>query len=202
MDKTKLTLLALAASAALTGCEPAQPSADEERAYVEDEAQKQVRQTLASDEDDRKKTLAELQAQDPTVKDVYFSYNEKGEKQVHIVKETADGQNSDTMWPLLGGMAAGYLLAKAMTSSPGGMSGYAQQHRPLSSSTYAEDERRRRMNSVSSANSTMMMNSARNSVRSSPNFQSKMSSTVMSSRSTGVMSGSSARAASHGSASS
>ncbi|MCO6704761.1 hypothetical protein [Streptomyces sp. CHB9.2] len=201
MDKSKLTLLALAASAALTGCEPAQPSADEERAYVEDEAQKQVRQTLASDEEDRKKTLAELQSKDPSVKDVYFSYNEKGEKQVHIVKETADGQNSDTVWPLLGGMAAGYMLASAMNSM-GGMNAYSQRYQPVGRSTYAEDERRRRMNSVSSANTTMMMNSARNSVRSSPNFQSKMSSTVMSSRSTGVMSGSSARAASHGSASS
>lgn len=201
MDKSKLTLLALAASAALTGCEPAQPSADEERAYVEDEAQKQVRQTLASDEEDRKKTLAELQSKDPSVKDVYFSYNEKGEKQVHIVKETADGQNSDTVWPLLGGMAAGYMLASAMNSM-GGMNAYSQRYQPVGRSTYAEDERRRRMNSVSSANTTMMMNSARSSVRSSPNFQSKMSSTVMSSRSTGVMSGSSARAASHGSASS
>lgn len=201
MDKTKLSLLAIAATAALAGCEPAQPSADEERAYVEDEAQKQVRQTLASDEDDRKKTLAELQSKDPSVKDVYFTYNEKGEKQVHIVKETADGQNSDTIWPLLGGMAAGYMLASAMNSM-GGMNNYSQRYQPIGRSTYAEDERRRRMNSASSANTTMMMNSARSSVRSSPNFQSKMSSTVMSSRTSGVLSGSSARAASHGSASS
>lgn len=201
MDKTKLSLLAIAATAALAGCEPAQPSADEERAYVEDEAQKQVRQTLASDEDDRKKTLAELQSKDPSVKDVYFTYNEKGEKQVHIVKETADGQNSDTVWPLLGGMAAGYMLASAMNSM-GGMNSYSQRYQPIGRSTYAEDERRRRMNTASSANTTMMMNSARSSVRSSPNFQSKMSSTVMSSRTSGVLSGGSARAASHGSASS
>lgn len=201
MDKTKLSLLAIAAATALVGCEPAQPSADEERAFVEDEAQKQVRQTLASDEEDRKKTLAELQSKDPAVKDVYFTYNEKGEKQVHIVKETADGQNSDTIWPLLGGMAAGYMLASAMNSM-GGMNNYSKQYQPVGRSTYAEDERRRRMNTATSANSTMMMNQARSSVRSSPNFQSKMSSTVMSSRSTGVMSGSSARASSHGSASS
>ncbi|MNU72262.1 hypothetical protein D3C71_617170 [compost metagenome] len=200
MDKTKIAL-ALVAAAALTGCEPAQPSADEERAYVDDEAAKQVRQTLASDEEDRKKTLAELQAKDPSIKDVYFSYNEKGEKQIHIVKETASGQNSDSIWPLVGGMATGYLLAQAMNGM-GGMNNYSQRYKPSGYSSYAEDERRRRMNSVSSANTTMMMNQARTSVRSSPNYTSSMSKTVMSSRSSGVMAGSSARAASHGSASS
>lgn len=201
MDKTKIALALVVATAALTGCEPAQPSAEEEKAYVDEEAAKQVRQTMASDEEDRKKTLAELQAKDPSIKDVYFSYNEKGEKQIHIVKETADGKNSDSIWPLVGGMATGFLLAQAMNSM-GGMNNYSQRYQPTGRSTYAEDERRRRMNSTSSANTTMMMNQARSSVRSSPNFSSKMSSTVMSSRSTGVMAGSSARAASHGSASS
>jgi hypothetical protein len=200
MDKTKIAL-ALVAAAALTGCEPAQPSADEERAYVDDEAAKQVRQTLASDEEDRKKTLAELQAKDPSIKDVYYSYNEKGEKQIHIVKETANGQNSDSIWPLVGGMATGFLLAQAINGM-GGMNNYSQRYKPSGYSSYAEDERRRRMNSVSSANTTMMMNQARTSVRSSPNYTSSMSKTVMSSRSSGVMAGSSARAASHGSASS
>ncbi|MNE67695.1 hypothetical protein D3C80_1633170 [compost metagenome] len=168
---------------------------------MDDEAAKQVRQTLASDEEDRKKTLAELQAKDPSIKDVYFSYNEKGEKQIHIVKETASGQNSDSIWPLVGGMATGYLLAQAMNGM-GGMNNYSQRYKPSGYSSYAEDERRRRMNSVSSANTTMMMNQARTSVRSSPNYTSSMSKTVMSSRSSGVMAGSSARAASHGSASS
>ncbi|MNY32223.1 hypothetical protein D3C86_1664250 [compost metagenome] len=160
-----------------------------------------MRQTLASDEEDRKKTLAELQSKDPSVKDVYYSYNEKGEKQIHVVKETASGQNSDSVWPLVGGMATGFLLAQAMNNM-GGMNNYSQRYKPSSSSSYAEEERRRRMNSVSSANTTMMMNRARTSVRSSPSFRSSMSSKVISSRSTGVMSGSSARAASHGSASS
>ncbi|MNQ30231.1 hypothetical protein D3C85_435670 [compost metagenome] len=201
MDKTKLALAMVASTILLAGCEPSQPSAEEESAYVDDEAQKQVRQTLASDEEDRKKTLAELQSKDPSVKDVYYSYNEKGEKQIHVVKETASGQNSDSVWPLVGGMATGFLLAQAMNNM-GGMNNYSQRYKPSSSSSYAEDERRRRMNSVSSANTTMMMNRARTSVRSSPSFRSSMSSKVISSRSTGVMSGSSARAASHGSASS
>lgn len=200
MSKTKLAVVAVL-GALLVGCEEPQPSAEEANAYVDDEAQKQVRQTLASDEEDRKKTLAELQAKDPAVKDVYFSYNEKGEKQIHVVRETANGQNSDSIWPLVGGMATGFLLAQAMNNM-GGMNNYSQRYRPSGSSTYAEDERRRRMNSASSANTTMMMSRARTSIRSSPSFSSRMSSTVMSSRSTGVMSGSSARAASHGSASS
>ncbi|MND14922.1 hypothetical protein D3C81_237570 [compost metagenome] len=200
MDKTKIAL-ALVAAAALTGCEPAEPSADEEKAYVDDEAAKQVRQTLASDEEDRKKTLAELQSKDPAIKDVYYTYNEKGEKEIHIVKETANGQNSDSIWPLVGGMATGYLLAQAINGM-GGMNNYSQRYKPSGYSSYAEDERRRRMNSASSANTTMMMNQARSSVRSSPNFRTNMSSTVISSRSTGVMAGSSARAASHGTASS
>lgn len=200
MDKTKIAL-ALVAAAALTGCEPAEPSADEEKAYVDDEAAKQVRQTLASDEEDRKKTLAELQSKDPAIKDVYYTYNEKGEKEIHIVKETANGQNSDSIWPLVGGMATGYLLAQAINGM-GGMNNYSQRYKPSGYSSYAEDERRRRMNSASSANTTMMMNNARSSIRSSPSFRSNMSSSVISSRSTGVMAGSSARAASHGSASS
>jgi hypothetical protein len=201
MDKTKLALAMVASTVLLAGCEPDQPSAAEADAYVDDEAQKQVRQTLASDEEDRKKTLAELQSKDPSVKDVYYTYNEKGEKEIHVVKETASGQNSDSVWPLVGGMATGFLLAQAMNSM-GGMNNYSQRYRPSSSSSYAEEERRRRVNSASSANTTMMMNQARTSVRSSPSFRSSMTSSVISSRSTGVMSGSSARAASHGSASS
>ena len=201
MDKTKLALAMVASTVLLAGCEPDQPSTAEESAYVDDEAQKQVRQTLASDEEDRKKTLAELQSKDPSVKDVYYTYNANGEKEIHVVKETASGQNSDSVWPLVGGMATGFLLAQAMNNM-GGMNNYSQRYRPSSSSSYAEDERRRRINSASSANTTMMMNRARTSVRSSPSFRSSMSSSVISSRSTGVMSGSSARAASHGSASS
>lgn len=201
MDKTKLALALAVSTVILTGCEPEQPSPEEASAYVEDEAQKQVRQTMQSDEDDRKRTLASLQAKDPAVKDVYYTYNEKGEKEIHIVKETANGQNSDSVWPLVGGMATGYLLAQAMNGM-GGMNNYSKRYTPSGSSSYDEEERRRRRNAASSSNVTMMMANARTSVRASPSFRSSMTSSVISSRSTGVMSGSSARASSHGSASS
>jgi len=201
MFKTKIAV-AIAMGVLLTGCEvdDSPPSPEEENAYVDEQAAAQVRQTLASDQQDLKDTIAELQKKDPSVKDAYYSYNEKGEKELHVVKETANGQNSDMVWPLLGGMATGYLLAKAMTAS-GGMSQYSQSHAPTSQSSYAEDERRRRQNTSSSAYNTMMMNNARSSVRSSPSFGSSMKSATMTSRSSGVMSGSGARASSHGSSS-
>lgn len=201
MSKSKIAV-AVAMGVLLTGCEvdDSPPSPEEELAYVEEQAATQVRQTLASDQQDLKDTIAELQKKDPAVKDAYYSYNEKGEKELHIVRETADGQNSDSVWPLLGGMATGYLLAKAMTAG-GGFQQYSQYNRPSSMSQYAEDERRKRQNSSSSAYTMMMLNNARSNVRSSPTYSTNVKAATMTARSSGIMAGSGARASSHGSGS-
>jgi hypothetical protein len=178
--------VAIALSSLLVGCDEGPPSPEEEKAYVEEQAAAQVRQTLASDQQDLKDTIAELQKKDPSVKDAYYSINEKGEKELHVVRETADGQRSDSAWPLLGGMATGYLLARAM-SAGGGVSNYSQSYPPASSNRCDKNDQRRCQNSGGSAYTTMLMNNARNSVRSSPSFKTDMTSKVLTTRSTGIM---------------
>ena len=188
----KELIVAAAAAVMLTGCEQQDepPSQQEEAQYIEDQAAASTRQQLAADQADLKQTVEELRKKDPTVKDAYFTYNEKGEKELNIVREEANGGSSSSVWPLLAGAATGYAVA-SMMNSRGGYSGYAASNPPRSYQSYAdEDDRRRRMNSSSAAYTSTMMNNNRSAVRSSPNFRSSMSKSVISSRSSGVFAGS------------
>jgi hypothetical protein len=215
----KLIVLAALAATALVGCDDGSPSAEEEKAYVDDTAGSQTREQLAADEKDLADTLKELQSKDPTVKDVYFSYDENGNKVLHVVREEANGKNNDSVWPMVGaaaaGMAGGYLLAKAMNSS-GGYQQYQQANRPLSTQHYDEDERRKKRNYAGSAYNAALLNNNRSAVRSSPQYRQNVNTRVsqwrsspssappaarsaIQSRASGIMSGgSSARASSHG----
>lgn len=174
----KKMVVAVAAAAMLAGCDE-QPDyvsgPSEQDEFVEQQAQANVREALSLEEKDRTVTLAELQRKDPSVKDVYFTYDDRGNKEVHVVKEEADGTKSDSLWPLIGGMATGFALASLMNSN-GGASNFASSHRPVMSSPYVEEERRRRQNSSSAAYTTMMMNTQRQAVRSAPSYQAKLNS--------------------------
>lgn len=216
MNNKVALVIGAAMAVTLVGCDQEPPSQAEEKAYVDDQASDAVRKQMAEDQKDLDATVKELQSKDPSVKDAYYSINEKGEKVLHIVREEANGKSSDSVWPMVGGMAAGamggYLLAKAMNSQ-GGYNQYQSSNRPMTSQQFDEDERRRNRNTATSGYANSMMNQQRSAVRSNPSFRSNMNSSVSSyrssgsfkassgtgsSRATGIMSGGSgARAASH-----
>ena len=216
----KVVALAAASVVLLAGCDDSSaPYQDEEQAYVDEQAGASTRQQLQNDEQDRQQALKELQSKDPTVKDVYFTMDENGQKQMHVVREEANGQNSDSVWPLVGGVAAGalggYLLAKTMNQN-GGYQHYQQQNRPLTTQQYDEDERKKRRAGAGAAYNAALMNQNRSAVRSAPNYRQNMNTRVSQwrsspstapatvrsatqARATAIMSsGGGARAASHG----
>lgn len=214
----KVIALAAASLVILAGCDDS-PDYAEEQAYVDEEAGQATRAQLAEDEKDLQATVKELQTKDPSVKDAYYGVGANGEKQLHIVREEANGQSSDSVWPLVAGAGAaaigGYALAKMMNQN-GGMQQYQQQHQPLQSTQCNEQDRRKCRNSGSSAYTSMLMNNNRAAVTSSPSYRSNMNNRVSqwraspssapatykaaaASRASGVMSGGGgARAASHG----
>lgn len=94
---------------------------------------------------DLREELATLQASDPTVKDIYYGVDEKGERVLNVVREETNGESassiSSTVWPLLGGMAAGAVIAKMVSS--GGVSNYASHYPPArAQSFYSRDDER------------------------------------------------------------
>jgi len=219
--KKSMVVLA-SAMVLLTGCDD-QPDYEEEQAYINEQAGQATRQQLAEDEKDQQAALRELQSKDPSVKDVYYTVGSNGQKEMHVVREEASGQNSDSVWPMVAGVGAaalgGYALAKMMNGN-GGYQQYQQNNRPLMTQQYDEEERRKRRNTGSAAYTSMLMNNNRSAVTSSPNYRSNMTSRVSqwrssptsapatyqaaaASRAKAVMaSSSSSRASSHGSSSS
>lgn len=228
MMKRSIIGLAIAA-ALLSGCEEPVTS-QEQQEYVEKEAASKVRAELALDEKELKMALQQLQQADPTVIDLYYSANDAGEKQLHIVRKedpaatsspppaaapvavtnttatpaeqnqhqaSASSSVTDMVWPVVGGMAAGALVANMI--SKGGVNNYASSHPPASSSHYEEEDRRKHRNVGGASYSSALMSRSRANITSAPNFRSNLrqsvsSSRAISARSGAIFSGSSARA--------
>ena len=201
--KPTLSHLALAiALAAMVGCED-QEARDRAALQAEMDAMAggQVQQQLNSEEAELKKYLAQMQAQDPKIKDLYYSVDANGQKQLHVVREkeeqpvemipaevpssaVAAGVESpatqqaspssgvnDFVWGLAGGMTAAMLVNSFMNS--GGMSGMTRSYPPSFSSYYYEEERRKRRNMATSGYVSYVNTTTRTRVASSPTFQAK-----------------------------
>lgn len=184
MKFNKLSLaVAMAMGLFLTGCNEAAQT------FTPEQVNSATRTQLNKDDAELKQALADAQAKDPTIKDMYYSINDKGEKELNIVREVKDpktGESSamSSVWPLLGGMAAGMLISNMMQG--GAMrGGYAPSH----SYTRSYADERRRKNSAMSGYSGYVRN---NTVRSfsSKSYGSGYSSSS-STRSAGAFSGSS-----------
>jgi hypothetical protein len=190
--KLKNTLgLAMAAMLPLmlVGCEqepdPAETAADEA------DIDSQARAKLNAEEAELKEELKKAQEKDPTIKDMYYSVDDNGNKQLNIVRETknpATGEataHSDVM-PLVTGMALGMLMSNMMNP----MGGYNPGYRPSYTSTYsASDERRRKNMATSSYVSSVRTSTARSYVSSRPSSAYARSSGVFSSSSSARSSG-------------
>ncbi|ANA49229.1 hypothetical protein PMW_104 [Pseudomonas phage phiPMW] len=176
----KLAKLALAVTlgSVLVGCEEPQPT----QADLDSHA----REVLNKDDAELKQALKEAQAKDPTIKDMYYTVDENGEKQMVIVRETVDpktGQSSfsDSVLPMLGGMAAGALIASMFNSSGGYNRGYA----PAPRSYYSQSDYRRKKNASVSAYAGSVRSRAATTIKSSPTWKA-----TSASRSSGAFAGS------------
>ena len=154
-------LFAAISSALLTGCDNSHDPQVPKSAAADFSTE--LRQTNADvvpgagaqDQDaELKESLAQLQATDPTVKDMYYGAGDNGERVVHVVREeqNSEGVSSVTssVWPLLGGMAVGALVANMVSS--GGVSKFASTNPPYRANSYfsRDDERGNRNNNYRS----------------------------------------------------
>lgn len=215
MNRSLLAAAIAAASIFIAGCEEQEPTPEEKAAYINSEAEKQVRAQVSADETELKTALAQMQSVDPSIKDIYYGLDDKGNRVLHVVHQNAPssastttaattpspssstpGQSvaatsdvSDMVWPMVGGMAAGALAVSMMKS--GSFSSFASNNPPASSRVYREEERRKERNVATSGYVNTMMGGARSSVTRNPNFGSSMRSSVIGSRSSGIFSSSS-----------
>lgn len=153
-------LFAAMSSALLTGCDnshdpqlPKSAAADFSTELRQTNAEV-VPGAGAQDQTELKESLAQLQATDPTVKDMYYGVGENGERVVHVVREEQNSEGvssvSSSVWPLLGGMAVGALVANMVSS--GGVSKFASSNPPYRANSYfsRDDERGSRNNNYRS----------------------------------------------------
>jgi hypothetical protein len=153
-------LFAAISSALLTGCDnshdpqPPKSSAADFSTELRQTNAEVVPGAGAQDQTELKESLAQLQATDPTVKDMYYGVGENGERVVNVVREeqNSEGASSVTssVWPLLGGMAVGALVANMVSS--GGVSKFASTNPPYRANSYfsRDDERGSRNNNYRS----------------------------------------------------
>ena len=169
--KMKALAVAIAASVALTGCEP------QDYSYLDTADQNAIdvaaQQALAAEKQELKDALAKLQETNPEISDLYTSVNESGEKVLHVVKETADGVQEEQM-AMMNGMLIGMLMGQMM--SMGGYNNYYAANRTtVTTRTYTRDEYRRNRNTASVNSFAYAQRRASTSYRSSSAFQSKVS---------------------------
>lgn len=198
MKASKLALaVALATSAVMmAGCEaeadPDIAASQTEKAAVDQAA----RQQIAQDERELKEELAKAQAKDPAVKDMYYKYDEAGQKEVVIVREVVDkttGQSSmmESAFPMMAGMMLGQMMASSMMMSAMAMaqmgnynSGYGRHQ------SYSSQQYRQRKNMATSNYASATRGNAQKSYNTAKP-QARASSSSLSSRSSGAFSSSS-----------
>lgn len=138
----------LCAAAVMAGCQEEQRSFESLDLRDQSEIDSQARSMVAQEQAALAAELEKAKASDPSIKDAYYSVNENGEKQLHIVHENEKGEPTSTVWPMLGGLAAGALLANMINM--GGVNNYASYHRPAYVYHRSYEEERKRKNYATS----------------------------------------------------
>jgi PBP1b-binding outer membrane lipoprotein LpoB len=198
--KSALALSVLTATLTLAGCDGEEPSTDDVHDYVEQETKSQTMESISKEEVELKKSLEELHRTDPSVKDLYYSSDENGGRQLHVVRDAPTKESassvSETVWPILGGVAAGALVSHMISS--GGVSNYTRSNPPFSDSYYSQEDQRKKKNEYTSGYVNSMVAQNRTRLYASPGLSSNVRAAV-SSRSSGVFaSSSSARSGGYG----
>lgn len=127
--------VALSLPMMLAGCEQENP---EETAKDEADIDANTRAAMNQDEVELKEELAKAQAKDPSIKDMYYSTDDEGNKVVHVIREVKDpatgqAQAHDTTAPMLQGMVLGMLMSNMMNNNFAG-GGYSSRSYPMSES--------------------------------------------------------------------
>ncbi|QNR53812.1 hypothetical protein phiK7A1_022c [Pseudomonas phage phiK7A1] len=189
--KLKNTLglaLALSLPLMLVGCEaepdPAATAADE--ADIDSAA----RQKLNADEAELKEELKKAQEKDPTIKDMYYSVDDDGQKILHIVRELPKeegkpAQSHDSAVPMMQGMLLGMLMSNMMNNNYGNYSRQYGGNGSYNSRSYNSSDARRQRNTATSGYVAATRSSAARS------YVSSRPSSAYSSRSSGALSSSS-----------
>lgn len=187
--------ISLASVLLLQGCAEETPPSDAEiLKYIDQRATELNQKQLNSESAELEQIKKQLQEKDPSVTDVYYTY-EGDEKQLHVVssKNGEDGETSDFVWPLVGGLAAGYLVGQMLSS--GSVSNYANHNPPARYNNYpsaahwrhkAEEDKQHYAGYAHSQLSNQM--------RSNPQVRSAASRVIISTRSQNVLGNNAARA--------
>lgn len=176
----------------LAGCEPQEDP--EATAADEADIDSAARTKIASEEAELKEELTKAQEKDPSIKDMYYSADDDGQKVLHIVRELPaqqgqPPQSHDSAVPMMQGMVLGMLMSNMMNGSYGN---YARQYGGsgnYSSRSYNTSDARRQRNMASGSYSSAVRSSTAKS------YVSSRPTSAFSTRSSGALSGgSSARA--------
>lgn len=170
----------------LTGCEQQEdPSAT---AADEADIDSAARTKIAAEESELKEELTKAQEKDPSIKDMYYSADEDGQKVLHIVRELPaqpgqPPQSHDSAVPMMQGMVLGMLMSNMMN---GGYGNYSRQYGGSGSyqsrSYNTADARRQRNMATGSYSSSVRSSTAKSYVSSRPTSS-------YSTRSAGALSG-------------
>lgn len=195
MKNLAMKALAVAiGSIVLMGCDQQSPNFTEFDDKDLTTIDSNVRVALNQEQEELKKALADLQAKDPSVKDVFYTVNEAGEKVLTVVREAADGTMESSVFPFVAGMLLGNMIGNM--NAAGGYSSYHARHKPYNY-RYPSSDYRKRKNAAIASYTTYTRTTVTRAYKSTPSYQSRLSarssavfSSSGSSRSTGYSSGS------------
>lgn len=184
------TLVAL--SILLVGCDDS-PTQEEEENYIQQVALQDLGVQDQADKQDLQKTLEEMHAKDPRVKDVYYGIDEQGNKELHVVRyeDENSSQVSESVWPM-NNFLSGYLMAQFFNNN-GGYNSYASMHQPARRFNYDDSEERNRRNATTSAYYGSLVTRSRARTVSNPSYRNNLKTAVeavrVQSRASGIFTG-------------
>lgn len=193
MYKTKLALI-IATAIVVSGCDNAYDSVSSKVSSTREEVinmsqidkglSGSVADAIAKEKAELATYLTEMQKTDPTIKDLYYTYSESGEKLLHLIRDPAAAATGaiagaatatqestppkesssnleDFMWGMAGGLT-GAMLFNAFSN--GGMKSMTNSYQPKSNSMFPRSDYNNRKNLATSNYRNTVFNMNKNKV--------------------------------------
>lgn len=179
--------ISLASILLLQGCDSERPPSDDEiLKYIDQRAAELNQKQLNSESAELEQIKKQLQEKDPSVTDVYYTYDGE-QKQLHVVSSKGETEEtSNFVWPLVGGLAAGYLVGQML--SAGSVSNYASHNPPARYNSYPSAAHwRRKADEDKRHYSGYTYTYMQNQMRNNPQVRSAASKVIISTRSQGIL---------------